>query len=105
MSTRAGLTPGAWSLVDRAGAPDQPAIPQFAASLLTPNSAVMNGQDIMVGVIGHVSARAVDALSVVVERAAGIGEDQHRSVAVMGRRVGVDGVDRVPLAQPVGQRC
>ena len=53
-------------------------------------------------VIGGVSAGAVDTFGVVVERAAGVGEDEHRRVApVRGREV-VDRLDGPARPHPVG---
>ena len=46
-------------------------------------------------VVGGVAAAAVDAFGVVVERAAGVDEDQHRRVAAVRGREVVDRLDRV----------
>jgi hypothetical protein len=56
----------------------------------------------LVQVVGRIAAASVDAFGVVVERPARVHEHKHRRVAAMRGREGVDGVQGVSGAPPVG---
>ena len=92
MSTNALNISGCITVRSTAQVPpiDQPTTPQLARSALTPKLRHHVRHNVFGQMIGGVAAAPVDAFGVVVERASGIDEHQHRRVAAVGGREFVD---------------
>ena len=93
MSTNALNKSGCITVRSTAQVPpiDQPTTPQLARSALTPKLGHHERHDVFGQMVGGVAAGAVDAFGVVVERAAGVDEDEHRRVAAVRGGELVDG--------------